>query len=75
MAEITKCFEGQRSKELLKMHGERTNALSPKMWFVPTITIDGSQGSQKLILKNLFIEVCKVLSGHGPMPPECNDSM
>lgn len=72
---INQCFSSQQSKELLKMHGEKTSALRPKMTFVPTVTIDGSQGTQALILKNLYLEVCKVLSGGGPMPKECEDSM
>lgn len=45
------------------------------MKFVPTVTIDGSQGTQALILKNLYLEVCKVLSGGGPMPKGCEDNM
>lgn len=57
------------------MYGEKTSALRPRMKFVPTVTIDGSQGIQALILKNLYLEVCKVLSGGGPMPKECEDNM
>ncbi|KAL5279797.1 ifi30 family protein [Megaselia abdita] len=72
---INKCFSSQQSKDLLKMYGEKTNALRPRMRFVPTVTIDGSQGTQALILKNLYLEVCKVLSGGGPMPKECEDNM
>jgi len=45
--------------DLLKVIGESTNSLRPPITFIPTITIDGSQGRQESILKDLFSEVCK----------------
>lgn len=50
--------------ELLKMHGELTHALRPAVSFIPTITLNGSQGRQASILKDLLQEVCKVDGGH-----------
>jgi hypothetical protein len=38
--------------------GKRTEALRPRVSFIPTIEVDGSQRSQKLILKNFSKELC-----------------
>jgi hypothetical protein len=38
--------------------GKRTEALRPRVSFIPTIEIDGNQRSQKLLLKNFPKEVC-----------------
>lgn len=46
------------------MHGEITHALKPSVSFIPTITLNGSQGRQASILKNLLEEVCKVAGGN-----------
>lgn len=50
--------------ELLKMHGEITHALRPMVTFIPTITLNGSQGRQASILKDLLSEVCKLTGSH-----------
>lgn len=68
---IQKCFDSPHGAELLKLHGEATNALRPQMTFVPTVTLDGSQGRQPSILKDLFGEICKVAAGRGPKPAVC----
>uniref|UniRef100_U5ERN9 Putative gamma-interferon inducible lysosomal thiol reductase n=1 Tax=Corethrella appendiculata TaxID=1370023 RepID=U5ERN9_9DIPT len=68
---IQKCYDSPHGSELLKIHGEATNALRPKVSFIPTVTLDGSQGRQASILKDLFKEVCKVAAGRGPMPEIC----
>ncbi|GAB0096586.1 gamma-interferon-inducible lysosomal thiol reductase [Sergentomyia squamirostris] len=68
---IQKCYSGVHGKELLKMHGEKTQSLRPRMEFVPTVTLDGGQYKQSLILKNLLKEVCKVVAGRGPAPDVC----
>lgn len=57
--------------ELLKMHGEITHALKPSVSFIPTITLNGSQGRQASILKNLLGEVCKVIQKSGGYPDVC----
>lgn len=68
---ILKCYESPHGAELLKLHGDATNALRPRVSFIPTITLDGSQGRQASILKDLLGEVCKIVAGHGPMPAPC----
>lgn len=68
---ILKCYESPHGAELLKLHGEATGALRPLASFIPTVTLDGSQGRQASILKDLLGEVCKIIAGHGPMPTPC----
>lgn len=68
---IQKCYDSPHGAELLKLHGEATHALRPTVSFIPTVTLDGQQGRQASILKDLFGEVCKVASGRGPTPVEC----
>ncbi|XP_055372078.1 GILT-like protein 1 [Condylostylus longicornis] len=68
---IQKCYDSPHGSELLKLHGEATHALKPPVSFIPTVTLDGSQGRQASILKDLFGEVCKVAAGRGPLPEIC----
>lgn len=68
---ISKCFDSPHGAELLKLYGESTDSLRPKVSFIPTVTLDGSQGRQASILKDLLGEVCKIVAGHGPMPAPC----
>lgn len=68
---IQKCYDSPHGAELLKLHGEATHALRPSVSFIPTVTLDGQQGRQASILKDLFGEVCKIASGRGPKPVEC----
>ncbi|XP_052869801.1 GILT-like protein 1 [Anopheles cruzii] len=68
---IQKCYDSPHGAELLKLHGEATHALRPQVSFIPTITLDGSQGNQKTILKDLFGSVCQVAAGRGPLPEVC----
>ncbi|KAH8377420.1 hypothetical protein KR093_005404, partial [Drosophila rubida] len=56
---IQKCFDSSHGSELMKLNGDATNALRPAVTFIPTITLDGSQGRQASILKDLLSEVCK----------------
>eukprot|EP00092_Neocalanus_flemingeri_P000512 GFUD01000544.1.p1 GENE.GFUD01000544.1~~GFUD01000544.1.p1 ORF type:complete len:280 (-),score=59.65 GFUD01000544.1:239-1078(-) len=56
--EIQTCASGQEGKELHFKAGQKTEALHPKVSFIPTIEIDDDQNSQKAILKNLLKEVC-----------------
>lgn len=69
---IQKCYDSPHGAELLKLHGEATDALRPIVSFIPTVTLDGSQRQQPLILKDLFGEVCKVAAGRGPKPEVCS---
>ncbi|XP_011293137.1 GILT-like protein 1 isoform X1 [Musca domestica] len=57
---IQKCFDSSHGSELLKLNGDLTHALRPSITFIPTITLDGYQGKQALILKNLLAEICKI---------------
>lgn len=68
---IITCSENPHGKELLKVYGEQTDALRPKVSFIPTVSLDGSLRVQALILKDLMHEVCEVLSNHGPQPDAC----
>lgn len=68
---IQKCYTSPHGKELLKIAGEATKALRPSVSFIPTITLDGDQRSQKAILKNLLAEICDVLKSGGMVPKAC----
>lgn len=57
---ISTCATGEEGRELHAKAGEDTNLLQPKVSFIPTVKLDGSQGSQKAILKNFLKEVCKI---------------
>ena len=60
LGKISACAAGEEGRELHALAGEDTDLLQPKVSFIPTIKLDGSQGSQKAILKNFLKEVCKV---------------
>lgn len=68
---IQKCYNSPHGKELLKIAGEATKALRPAVSFIPTITLDGDQRSQKAILKDLMSEICDVLKSGGMIPKAC----
>ena len=68
--EILTCATGPHGRELHYQAGIKTQALSPKVSFIPTIEIDESQMSQKAILKNLLKEVCAVYSSKYLTPRE-----
>lgn len=68
---IQKCYTSPHGKELLKIAGEATKALRPSVSFIPTITLDGDQRSQKAILKDLMSEICDVLKSAGMLPKAC----
>lgn len=66
---ILECSQSTQGPELLKVHGDSTNALNPALTFVPTITLDGSQDNQSSILRNLLSEVCNKFGD--PKPEQC----
>jgi interferon gamma-inducible protein 30 len=68
---IQKCYSSLHGKELLKIAGEATHALNPTVSFIPTITLDGQQRRQATILRDLFAEICAVLSESGLTPKIC----
>lgn len=63
---IDKCVDSREGQELLAMYGDDTHSLRPKISFVPTILLDGSQNGQKDILKNLRLQICRMYSGRSP---------
>lgn len=69
-AEIQTCASGPEGQALHFQAGVKTEALNPKVSFIPTIEIDDSQNSQKAILKNLLKEVCAVYSSKYLTPSE-----
>lgn len=68
--EIQSCASGPEGQELHYKAGVKTEALIPKVSFIPTIEIDESQNSQKAILKNLLKEVCSVYTSKHLTPGE-----
>ncbi|KAG7205181.1 hypothetical protein KM043_018271 [Ampulex compressa] len=55
---ILSCYTGTRGKELLAKYGEETDALNPRVSFIPTVTLNGNTQNQPAILKNLLQQVC-----------------
>ncbi|XP_026838636.1 gamma-interferon-inducible lysosomal thiol reductase isoform X2 [Drosophila erecta] len=70
---IQNCFESNRGVDLLKVIGEATHLLRPPVTFIPTITIDGSQGRQESILKDLFSEICKAAGDSEEVKDVCQN--
>lgn len=69
--QVQKCFDSPHGAELLKGYGDLTHALAPPVSFIPTVTLDGAQGRQASILKDLLAEVCKIAGGEKLHPDEC----
>ncbi|XP_076235464.1 gamma-interferon-inducible lysosomal thiol reductase [Calliopsis andreniformis] len=65
---ILKCSTERKGEELLAKYGELTNALIPRVSFIPTVVLDGNSGNQARVLKNLLQEVCLHLT---IMPEGC----
>ena len=53
------------------MHGDDTNSLKPKVSFIPTVLLNGSQDRQKELLKKLQREICMAFKG-GEKPKACD---
>jgi len=60
LEKVTACALGEEGRELHYLAGRESQELQPKVSFIPTIKLGGSQGSQKAILKNFLKEACKV---------------
>lgn len=56
---IQTCASGREGQELLAMYGDDTHSLRPKISFIPTIVLNGSQDGQRAILKNFLLELCR----------------
>jgi len=76
-SDIKQCSEGRRGEELHAKAGEQTQSLSPRASFIPTIEMDGNQGSQKAILKKFLREFCKAYAEKTgePGPKSCSDDV
>ncbi|XP_044741637.1 GILT-like protein 2 [Chrysoperla carnea] len=70
---IKHCAQSEKGSELLKKHGDQTQAVRPKITFIPTVTVDNSSDISSLpaLLKDLFGEVCKQFKDI--QPNECLD--
>lgn len=69
---IAECAAGSEGDELLKLHGDTTNALYPRVNFIPTVLLNQSQDNQPAILKDLLREVCTRLQDQRLQSvPEC----
>lgn len=66
---ILRCARGSKGSELLRAYGVATKALDPRVSFIPTVTLNGSQGNQEAILYDLWEEICKMFES--PKPSQC----
>ncbi|XP_043198441.1 gamma-interferon-inducible lysosomal thiol reductase-like [Amphibalanus amphitrite] len=71
----TGCAAGDQSYQQALQFGQQTDALQPALTFVPTITLDGSQGSadqQEALFTDLLNTVCaEWQSRYGQTPDGC----
>ncbi|KAK9497946.1 hypothetical protein O3M35_003841 [Rhynocoris fuscipes] len=68
---VETCALGTEGELLLKEHGDRTHALSPKISFIPTILLNKERSNQIEILKNFKNEVCTHLKKIPKPPKHC----
>jgi len=57
---IQTCATGAEGEQLHYQAGVKTESLSPRVTFIPTIEVDGFQHSQKALLKDFKKEVCRI---------------
>ena len=72
---IRRCASGREGQDLLAAAGRDTQALRPKVSFIPTITLEGSQENQKDMLKNFLRELCRVHKVRTPIEKKRKKSM
>jgi len=72
--QISQCADGKEGENVLHEMGVKTQALHPKLHFVPWITVNGFTSNQILdqALNNFLGLVCKTYSGPNP-PAECSN--
>jgi len=58
--QIQSCSESKEGGELLAVLGDDTKSLKPRVHFIPTVQINGSQDNQKLMLKDLSKAICEL---------------
>ena len=56
---IQRCVSDREGQDFMASIGDDTNSLRPRVSFIPTIQINGSQDGQKQILKNFMLELCR----------------
>uniref|UniRef100_A0A069DQ87 Putative gamma interferon inducible lysosomal thiol reductase gilt n=1 Tax=Panstrongylus megistus TaxID=65343 RepID=A0A069DQ87_9HEMI len=69
---VERCALGAEGDELLKQYGDATDALVPKVSFIPTILLNKDRHDQAAILKDLQSEVCNLLKKESKAPKECD---
>lgn len=70
---IEACARGKEGQKMLAVVGDDTHSLRPRVTFIPTIVLNGSQDNQKMILKNLLKEVCRKYQG--VKPKDCIETL
>ncbi|TRY74514.1 hypothetical protein TCAL_00755 [Tigriopus californicus] len=70
---IEACASGKEGQKMLAVVGDDTHSLRPRVSFIPTIVLNGSQDNQKMMLKNLLKEVCRKYQG--VKPKECIETL
>ncbi|XP_049943949.1 gamma-interferon-inducible lysosomal thiol reductase-like isoform X3 [Schistocerca serialis cubense] len=65
---IADCAKSTNGSQLLKVNGDKTNALNPGVKELPIITLYGSQSEESQLRTNLWNGICKVLQ---PKPSTC----
>ncbi|CAL4072943.1 unnamed protein product [Meganyctiphanes norvegica] len=68
-SDVERCVKSKKGDEILRHMGELTHSLKPQVSFIPTITIDGSQDDQRLILRSFQKVLCSRYKG--PKPENC----
>lgn len=56
---VERCVSGEEGGDLMAAIGDDTHSLRPKVSFIPTVQLNGSQDGQKDILKDFLKEVCR----------------
>ncbi|XP_064099324.1 gamma-interferon-inducible lysosomal thiol reductase-like isoform X1 [Macrobrachium nipponense] len=67
--DVENCVNSDQGASILKHMGDMTHNLKPKVSFIPTITIDGSQDDQKHVLQDFHKVLCRRFKG--PKQPSC----
>lgn len=68
---IFACANSVEGDILMKQHGDKTAALTPKVSFIPTVLINNNRDDQAALLKNLWKEICRHFIQKGVVVPVC----
>ena len=66
---ISTCSKNSEGASLLANYGDDTHSLKPRVTFIPTVQLNGSQEKQNILLKDLTRAVCD--SFEEPKPETC----